>query len=93
VQARAHVVHQPVDPLMPVERGRHQLANLGRVGHVGGHGQGPAEFLAQRGQPVGPAGGEHGTGAGGVQQSRGGLADAGVTAFARGEDRNAPVAC
>jgi hypothetical protein len=65
------------DPLIPVEGGGHQVAYLGRVGHVGGHGQRPAEFFAQRGQAFGPAGREHRTGPRGVQQARGGRTDAG----------------
>jgi hypothetical protein len=58
VHTGAGVVHQPVDPLMPVEDGGHQVAHLRRIGHVGGHGQRPVEFLAQRGQPVGPTRGQ-----------------------------------
>jgi len=77
VQAGAHVVDQPVDALVPVYGGRDQAAHLRRVGHVGGHGQRAAEFRAQRGQPVGPARGQHRPRAGGVQQPRGGRADAG----------------
>jgi hypothetical protein len=77
VQAGAGVVHQPVDPLVPVEGGGQQVSNLRWVGHVGGHGQRPAEFLAQRGQPVGAARGQHRMGPSGVQQARGGRADTG----------------
>jgi hypothetical protein len=62
---------------MAVQGGGHQVAHLGRVGHVGGDGQRPAEFLAQRGQPVGPARGPYRTGPGRVQQARGGRADTG----------------
>jgi hypothetical protein len=75
VHAGAGVVYQSVDPLVPVECGGRQVAHLRRIGHVGGHGQRPVEFLAQRGQPVGPARGQHRIGPGGMQQAGGGRAD------------------
>jgi hypothetical protein len=77
VHTDAGVVHQPVDPLVPVEGGCHQVANLRRVSHVGGHGQGPVEFLAQHGQPVAAACGQHRMCPSGVQQACGGGADTG----------------
>jgi hypothetical protein len=77
VHADAGTVHQSVDPLVPAEGGGHQVADLRRVGHVGGHGQGPVELGAQGLQPVGTADGQHRVGPGGMQQAGGGRADTG----------------
>jgi hypothetical protein len=75
VQAHPGVVDQPVDAAVPVQGGPGQPAGGRPVSDVGHHGEGAAEFLAQRFQAVRAAGGQDGMRARLIEQPGGGRAD------------------